>query len=179
MSSGGQRRPSPDHVWTQQVQRLKQRVSTLEAIEQIRSLRYRYHEYVNENRWHKIGSLFTPHAHIDYAHLGRASGQCAIQKFFADVPRALEQDEGATTTVVRQFVHAHDVQVSGDRGTGTCFLEATPVYHQRSFIVSGEFSDEYARRDGVWLFERISLELYWMVPLEEGWAGRHNIQMTL
>jgi ketosteroid isomerase-like protein len=169
----------PDQPLELQIRQLKARVDTLTAIEEIHSLRYRFHQYVNDNEWDRIGALFTPDAYLDYAHLGQVSGRPAIHRFFADIPSTIEQDAQATTTAVKQFVHAHDVRVSGDRATGLSYFEAKPVYHGRSFVVAGKFIDSYARLDGVWLFARVSLVLHWMVPLEEGWAQRDRIKMTL
>jgi hypothetical protein len=68
---------------------LEKRVQTLEAQVQeltdrdaIQTLRFRYHEYVNEKQPEHIGELFTTDAEIDYAHLGATKGREKIIKFF-------------------------------------------------------------------------------------------------
>jgi ketosteroid isomerase-like protein len=161
------------------LEELLDRVQKLEAVEEIRTLRCRFHRYVNDDEWGRIGELFTEDAYLDYAHLGQVSGRADIHAYFERMPRVLEKDETAVRTLVRQFLHTHEVRVDGDTATGTSYLEAKTVYHGESFVVCGKFTDSYARRDGEWLFDRIELQMYWMVPLHEGWAQPDRIKMTL
>lgn len=148
---------------------LRRRVDTLESRESIQLLRNRFHDYVNTDRWTEIGSLFTDDAELDYDTLGRASGRAAITDFFASVPDKLPSGHGP---FVRQFIHAHAVEVDGATATGTSHLFATPVFHGVSHVVSGRFSDTYARVDGgEWLFSAVTMQIWYAVPVAEGWAG--------
>lgn len=156
---------------------LRLRLEVLEAESALHTLRHRFHEYVNTDRWDEIGSLFAPDAELDYSYLGSASGRSAITEFFAAIPRLLPADEGKP--FVRQFIHGHDVAVDGDRATGTSFLFATPIYHGQSFVLAGRFADSYVRVGGAWLFASVVLEIYYSVPVAEGWAGPDRHRMAL
>ncbi|TQC45212.1 nuclear transport factor 2 family protein [Rhodococcus sp. WS4] len=154
---------------------LSHRVDVLESREEIRRLRARYHDMVNTDRWSEIGDLFATDAELDYSYVGSASGRAEISEFFIALPQQLSAGGEA---FVRQFVTAHDVEVDGDTATGISHLLATPVYHGRSYLVSGRFTDRYARIDGRWLFTSVAIEIWYSVPLEQGWAGseRHHIR---
>jgi hypothetical protein len=65
-------------------------------------------------------------------------------------------------------VHGHDVEVSGDLATGVSFFEERVVFDDESAMVAGKFTDTYVREDGRWLFSRIGLTLYWVLPHHEG-----------
>jgi hypothetical protein len=156
---------------------LRRRLEVLESESALHKLRNRFHEYVNTDRWDEIGSLFAPDAELDYSYLGSASGRPAITEFFAAIPRLLPADEGRP--FVRQFIHGHDVAVDGDTATGTSFLFATPIYHGQSFVLAGRFADSYVRVDGSWLFAKVVLEIYYSVPVAEGWAGPDRHRMAL
>jgi hypothetical protein len=159
---------------------LRRRVDVLESQDRIRRLRNSFHDFVNTDRWAEIGGLFTEDAELDYDYLGRASGRAAVGEFFAAIPRLLPADAGAP--FVRQFVHGHSVEVdgaAGDTATGTSHLFATPTYHGTSFLFSGRFADTYARVDGEWLFASVTLDIWYSVPLAEGWATGERHRMSL
>jgi hypothetical protein len=153
-----------------------ERLAALEDIESLHRLRYRFHELVNDNRWDLIGELFAPDAFLDYAHLGQITGRDGIGAFFARMPGVIEKDETVTATVVRQYPHAHDVRVHGDRATGHNFFEAKAIFDDTAYDVAGKFSDEYVRLGGQWLFQRVHLRIDWMVPHSEGWAQANRIK---
>ncbi|MDD7937467.1 nuclear transport factor 2 family protein [Actinomycetospora lutea] len=160
---------------------LQRRLEVLEAESALHRLRNRFHEYVNTDRWDEIGGLFAPDAELDYSYLGAASGRAAITEFFAAIPRLLPAGPGqeAGKPFVRQFIHGHDVAIDGDTATGTSFLFATPIYHGQSFVLAGRFADTYTRVAGAWLFARVALEIYYSVPVSEGWAGPDRHRMSL
>jgi hypothetical protein len=160
---------------------LSRRLEVLEAESALHRLRNRFHEFVNTDRWDEIGALFAPDAELDYSYLGSASGRSAITEFFAAIPRLLPAGPGqeAGKPFVRQFIHGHDVTVDGDRATGTSYLFATPIYHGQSFVLAGRFADGYARTDGAWFFASVALEIYYSVPVAEGWAGPDRHRMAL
>lgn len=156
---------------------LRHRLDVLESRDAIRMLRNRFHDCVNTDRWSGIGALFTEDADLDYSYLGRASGREAIGAFFGRIPELLPHVDGVP--FVRQFVHGHSVDVDGDEGTGTSHLFATPVYDGTSFLFAGRFTDTYRRVDGEWLFSAVTLEVWYSVPLAEGWAGADRHRMSL
>ncbi|MBT0772295.1 nuclear transport factor 2 family protein [Kineosporia sp. J2-2] len=157
---------------------LARRLDVLESQEAIRTLRNTYHDYVNTNRWSMVREMFTDDVVVDYSYLGRAVGRQAAGEFFAGVPELRPADDDMP--FIRQFIHAHTVQVDGDEATGTSHLFATPVYDGQSFVLTARFTDRYRREAGRWLFSAIRLDIWYSVPLAEGWAqpGRRH-QMSV
>jgi hypothetical protein len=163
---------------------IERRLARLEDIEELHRLRYRYHELINSNAWEEhAAELFTADAVLDYGHMGAFRGRDAIAGFFGAATAGVTGSESAAEPpFVKQFVHAHDVRLDNedpDRATGISYLEAKPVYRGESFLVSGRFDDEYRRVDGRWLFARVNLEIWFMVPAGEGWASPDRIKMSL
>jgi hypothetical protein len=156
---------------------LRRRVDELEAIEQIRRLRNRFHDFVNTDRWDEIGSLFAEGAVLDYDYVAQVSGRKAIGEFFTKLPAGISAE--GETPFVRQFIHGHSVKVTGDTATGVSHLFATPVYNNTSLVVSGRFEDTYGRVEGEWLFTFVRLRLWYSVPLAEGWASSNRHQMSV
>ena len=152
------------------VQALEAQVQELTDRDAIQTLRFRYHEYVNEKQPDRIGELFTSDAEIDYAHLGATKGREKIIKFFQ---RGLSD----LVPFVKQFIHNHVIHVEGNTGTGLSYLEATPVHKGESYLVAARFDDEYVKENGRWYFKKVKLTPYFMVPLKEGWAQEDRLKM--
>lgn len=152
------------------VQALEARIQELEDHAALQTLRFRYHECVNEKRPEALAELFSSDAEIDFAHLGVTKGKDKILSFFR---------KGLSELVpfVKQFIHNHIVQVNGDTGTGLSYLFATPVYNGESYLVAARFDDEYVKENGRWYFKKVKLTPYYMVPLKEGWAQEDKIKM--
>jgi hypothetical protein len=167
---------STDLDLAQELKQLAERVTVLEDVEALHSLRYTFHQLINDNDWDQVGGLFAPDADLDYLHLGHYTGAEAIGAFFAAMPGVIEKDETVTATVVKQYPHGHDVRVDGDRASGHNFFEAKAVFDHTAYVVAGKFIDTYKRVDGRWMFATVRLELYWMVPFDEGWAQDNRIK---
>ena len=143
---------------------LEDRIRRLEDIEAIRHLRCRYHAALNENQYAGCRDLFTNDAVVELGYLARYEGIDAIDAGF----RAM----GARDRFfIKQFSHGHDVQVEGDSGTGTSYLEARYGRFGVSYIVAGRYDDVYAREDGMWKFRAMIAELFYTVPNGVGWTG--------
>ena len=141
------------------IQALTERVERMESIEAIRALRARYHELVNEDAGHRLYELFAPDACVAYGGRPEVRGRDNIRAFFAAFP----------VQTARQFIHSHAVQVQGDRGTGSSYLDGRPVRDGKSFYVVGRFDDEYIRLDGQWFFQRVTLSVHYMIEATERW----------
>jgi len=152
------------------VQALEAQVQGLEDRAAIQTLRFRFHEYVNEKRPELMSELFSSDAEIDYAHLGTVQGREKIVKFF---------QKGLSDLVpfVKQYLHNHVITVTGSTGTGLSYLEATPVHKGESYLVAARFDDQYAKENGRWYFKKVKLTPYFMVPLKEGWTQEDKIKM--
>ena len=143
---------------------LEERIRRLEDIEDIRHLRNRYHASLNEGRYGDCRALFTDDALVELGYLARYEGIDAIDRGF----RAMgERDR----FFIKQFHHGHDVQVSGDTGTGTSYLEARYGRFGVSYVVAGRYDDVYARVNGIWKFRSMIAELFYTVPNGVGWTG--------
>lgn len=154
---------------------IEARLQAVEDREAIRTLRCRYHECINEAQLDAIPGLFTQDGVLDFGPLGHGRGRTEIAAFFGAVvgtggaPGAPE--DAPRLYRVKQFIHNHVVELSGDRATGYAYLFATPVYRGESYVVAARYDDEYVRQAGRWLFRVMRLTPYYLVPLKEGWAG--------
>ena len=160
----------PDGIVAQLIARidaLEAEVRELKDIEAIRVLRASYHDLTNQGKIPELWRLFADDAEIDYAHMGQAAGGAEIRQMFG----------GIKTAFAKQFSHGHMVEVSGDRGSGYSYFEARLIHRGESYIVAGRFDDEYVRRDSRWLFKKVTATFYFMVPLQEGWAGEDRIKL--
>ncbi|MFF2083887.1 nuclear transport factor 2 family protein [Nocardia sp. NPDC058176] len=153
----------------EQVKLLTERVETLEAVRELNVLRHNLPRYINDGRWDQVGELFSEDAFLDYRHLGQAQGRAAISAYFAGLPQLIEDNSTAGQVLVKQFLHGHDVEILGERATGVSFFEEKVVFDTESSFVAGKFTDNYVREDGRWLFARIELDLYWVIPYARGW----------
>ena len=151
---------------------LELQVRDLNAREEIRVLRCRYHECINEGLSAELPDLFTEDATLDFGYLGRARGREKIAKFFAQVPVVLE--------FVKQFIHNHVIELEGDHGRGWSYLEAKSVSKGTAYFVSGRYDDEYDLVDGAWRFSQMNFEPYFTVPFNEreGWAQDERLKMA-
>jgi ketosteroid isomerase-like protein len=149
------------------IDELEADIHELKDREAIRVLRCDYHDLTNQGKFSELPRLFADDAEIDYAHMGQASGAESIRRLFG----------GITASFVKQFVHNHVVDVRDDQGSGYSYFEARLVHRGESYMVAGRFDDEYVRRGGRWLFKKVRATFYFMVPLNEGWAGEERIRI--
>ncbi len=163
----------------QRVRELEAKVTEMEDREEIRNLRYRYHEYINEGKFGEIANLFTEDGVLDFAHLGKANGRAEIQKFFSGIAGDKQpgDKDRPRITWVKQFIHNHVIQLHDDHGHGFSYLEAKPIYGGEAFLVAARYDDDYVKRDGEWKFSKMGLVPYFMVPLKEGWAQENKLKM--
>ena len=161
------------------LRQLEAKVQELTDKEEIRNLRYRYHEYVNEGRFKDIPELFTEDADLDFSHLGKAHGREAIAKFYGGIvgDGPARESNRPRISFVKQFIHNHTIDLHGDHGHGVSYLEAKPIYGGEAFLVAARFNDDYAKVNGEWKFKKMALLPYFMVPLNEGWAQEDKIKM--
>jgi len=153
--------PENDADLRARIQALEIRLAEHDDREAIRTLRCTYHEYVNQDRVAELADLFAEEATVSYAGRPSVTGREAIRAFFINFP----------IKWARQFIHAHVVEIHGDRGRGYSHLDGRPVLNGKSLLVGGRFDDEYVRENGRWLFSRVVLTTWYMVPVEPGWEA--------
>jgi len=155
---------------------LEARIQRLEDAENIRTLKSRYHTYVNDTDFDKIGSLFAADASLRLGYLmpdkNAIIGREKIQVAFSGMKTSTSQSQ------LKQFLHSHIVELTGpDTAIGTGMLYACYGVHADAYVVAGKYAEEYVRAEGAWLFKTMDLTLYFTVPLTLGWAGskRHYL----
>ncbi|PSL55805.1 SnoaL-like protein [Saccharothrix carnea] len=150
---------------------LSARVRELEAVRALTELRHAFHHCLNRRDWAGLGALFTVDALLDYGELGEARGSAAIREYYTELLPKLVEMRGASKLELKNFNHVHQVEVDGDRATGVCYFEEHIRFDEEELAHQsvGRFSDRYVRQDGRWLFERVELEHYWVVPHNKGW----------
>jgi ketosteroid isomerase-like protein len=149
---------------------LEARIAALEAKDDIRDLRFRYHQAINEGDTAAIVGLFTDEAEIDFGYLGKTRGRDKIDRFFTALPDLL--------AFVKQFIHNHLVTLDGpDRATGVSYMEAKTISSGTAFVVSGRYDDVYVRTEAGWRFSVMNFDPYFSVPFDEGWAVERRLQM--
>lgn len=148
---------------------LERTVQRLADIEDLRLLRLRYHDAINENRAGDIAALFTSDGEVDFGYLGRTRGQEKVAKFFGNVGNLLDS--------VTQFVHNHVIEVEGDNATGSSYLEAKSVSKGTAYRVVGRYLDTYRRTPEGWRFAQMNFAPQFTLPFEESWASQDKLQM--
>ncbi len=162
------------------VRELEAKVLELSERDAIRDLRFRYHECINEAKMADISDLFTEDGELEFGHLGNAKGREQINSFFsglAGTPSKTGEPPRRRLYRVKQFIHNHVIRLHGDTADGYAYLEAKPVYNGESYVVAARYDDEYVKQNGHWMFRKMKLTPYFMVPLKEGWAGDDLLQM--
>ncbi|API59364.1 hypothetical protein BSL82_08610 [Tardibacter chloracetimidivorans] len=142
---------------------LEDRIRHLEDIEEIRQLRMRYHINTNDGHFDRMWELFTEDAYVDFGYISRARGRREINELFLRIPRNLP--------LVKQFIHNHLVEVDGDEATGVSYLDARYAQDGDSVMVAARFDEIYTRTSEGWRIRQMGLELYFSVPITQGWAG--------
>jgi SnoaL-like domain len=144
---------------------LAARLQKLEDIEAVRTLRMMYHQYINGGEFGRVHELFSPDGVADLDYFGRYDGVDAIREVYDLLARRPD-------FMIKQFITAHTVDVGDGHGTGQCHLLATQARRGTSYLVTGSYVDEYVAIDGRWVFQRMTLHVYFSVPSGVGWAGR-------
>jgi hypothetical protein len=154
------------HADTDRLAQLERRIAKIEDLENIRELRNRYHQYVNNDKFSSFPELFTEDAVMKYGELATWVGVDSIDGFFRRLP---EQ-----TPFIKHFIHNHMVSIDGDVGQGESYFEAKYAAQGRSFRVGGRYLDEYRRVNGRWLFSSLIVEFFFHLPFEKGWEGEEK-----
>lgn len=157
------------------VKELEAKLRELSDKDELRDLRCRYHECINESMRAEIPGLFTEDGELDFGPLGSAKGRAKIAEFFGVTKPAPEARTDRPRlppfSKVKQYQHNHVVTVNGDRGSGYAYLEAKPLIAGKAYRLSGRYDDQYSRVDGRWLFKSMRLTLYYALPFSQDWAA--------
>jgi len=142
---------------------LEAHVRHLEDIEEIRGLRFKYHDFLNRSRFERMSELYTDDARVRIDYVASAEGKEEIHEFFLTIPRTL--------SFIKQFIHNHLVNVDGDMASGVAYMDARYAAEGQSLMVAGRFDEKYRRTTAGWRIADTFVTLYFSVPLSKGWAG--------
>ena len=139
------------------------KVEALWAREMIKELTYAYGRCIERQDAEGMAQLFIQNGEVDFSDLDRGvhAGHAAISAFY-------------TTTWplrVRPFFSNHVIELLGEgKARGTCCFENRGVQGEESMIGAGRLHDEYERVGEDWKFRSRRVEIFYFVPLKEGWA---------
>ena len=134
--------------------------------EKIRELTYEYGLAIEAQDAERMASLFTETGSVDFSSLGKGviRGHDALKAFY-------------TTTwplKVKPFFTNHIIRITSDRATGICSLENRATRGNESLIGAGRLHDEYVKVNSQWKFSARRVEMFYLVPLNEGWASANK-----
>ena len=140
----------------------EQMVQQLWDREKIRELTYEYGLAIEAQDEERMASLFTADGAVDFSSLGKGviQGHAALKEFY----------RFTWPLKVKPFFTNHMIKLDGDRASGICSLENRATRGDESLIGAGRLHDTYARVNGEWKFSTRRVEMFYLVPLSEGWA---------
>ena len=131
--------------------------------EKIRELTYEYVLAIEAQDADRLVGLFVENGSVDFSSVGAGviEGSDAMKAFY-------------TTTwplAVKPFFTNHMIKIDGNKAKGFCSLENRATRGDESLIGAGRLHDTYEKIDGEWKFSTRRVEMFYLVPLSEGWAG--------
>lgn len=146
---------------------LEARIDRLESIEAIRTLKHTYCKYCDDTYDPDgLAGLFWEDAVWDGgAGFGRFEGSDAIRAFFADVSKQI--------VWARHLVTNDRIEVEGDSARGEFEILQPCTFHNdegdRAAWLIGRYLETYQRKDGVWKFQSLVVDIEFITPYEKGW----------
>ena len=148
---------------------LEDRIRRLEDIEEIRRLRNMYHYFVNEQQPERFREIYTADAVLEFDRHMKMVGLDAIVEAMTNVPER---------TLIKQFIHSHQVDVDGDEASGFAYLDARYGQDGHSLIVAARYDETYRRTPEGWRISRTSIDVDFSVPVQQGWADTSEDYFT-
>ena len=142
--------------------KLEEMVQELWDREKIKELTYQYGLAIEAQDEARMANLFTEDGSVDFSSLGRGvmKGHSALKEFY----------RGTWPLKVKPFFTNHVIQIHGNHATGICSLENRATRGDESLIGAGRLHDEYEKVNDEWKFKSRRVEMFYLVPLSEGWA---------
>jgi ketosteroid isomerase-like protein len=131
--------------------------------EMIRELTYEYGLSIEAQDADRLMSLFVETGSVDFTSVGGKviTGHQAMKAFY----------ETTWPLKVKPFFTNHMIRITGDRAHGFCSLENRATRDGISLIGAGRLHDTYEKIAGSWKFATRRVEMFYLVPLSEGWAN--------
>lgn len=141
----------------------EERVLELWNREKIKELTHAYGLAIEAQDTEQMAKLFAADGSVDFSSLGRGviRGHEEIKAFY----------ESTWPLEVKPFFTNHCIEINGDRAHGICSLENRAVRDGESWIGAGRLHDHYIKIGEDWKFQSRRVEMFYFVPLKEGWAS--------
>ncbi len=150
---------------------LETRVRELEDILEIEQLKATYCYAVDDGELDGLMERFTADAVWDGGPIGRFEGRETIRAFLAGLPEQL--------SFWLHLVMNPEIRVNGDRATACWYLiepcSGRGRQGERAIWGAGTYDERYARVDGVWMFEEITLRPVVWTPYDAGWVEHRSL----
>ncbi|MCU1644490.1 MAG: hypothetical protein JWN03_4765 [Nocardia sp.] len=121
----------------------------LNAVEEIRTLKYRYLRTLDLKQWKDFGETLSTDVIGSY---GSPSGGMPAE--FTGRDQIVDYMQGALSgNIITVHVANHpEIQVDGDTATGSWCLEDTVIVPDYQLLIRGAayYNDTYRREDGIW-----------------------------
>ena len=116
---------------------------TGDDLEQIRQLKYRYLRTLDLKRWDDFAACFVPEATGDYAGLVFGDRDALV---------AFMREHMGPGLISMHHAHHPEIEVDGDRATGTWYLEDRVIVPEHQFVLEGAafYADRYLRTTQGW-----------------------------
>jgi len=149
---------------------IEQRIQRLEDIEAIKTLKHTYAFHCdNGYDANSLAPLFTEDAVWDGGGLGVNKGREAIREFFSASP--------AMVPFAVHYLTNPIIEIDGDKAKGKWFLWEPMVFSEGNQAVwmSAQYSDEYVKINGEWMFNNVKIDIHMLSPYEDGFAKTRNL----
>ena len=115
----------------------------------IERLKFRYFRTLDLKHWDDFAGCFSPDATADYAGLAFGSRD--------EIVGYMRENLGPGV-ITMHHAHHPEIDVDGDRATGTWYLEDTVLAPDFGFALEGAafYADDYVRVGGAWRIARTS-----------------------
>jgi len=145
---------------------LEGRIRTLEDIEAIKKLKYRYgesaDELVDSGNFEPFLSCFTGDIFWDGESFGESKGIEELRRVFETITGTLDY--------CFHFFTQPTIEVNGDEATGHWLILAFYTESTgRDTVLVGEEYDNYRRTEGKWLISEMRLKTSYYGPLSRSW----------
>ena len=140
---------------------IEERLRRLEDIEEIRRLRNMYHYFMNERLPERFAEIYTEDAVLKFDEHMTVKGLDAIVKAMGNLPER---------TLVKQFIHSHQIDVNGDEASAFAYLDARYGQDGQSLIVAARYDENYRRTPEGWRICETDIDVIFSVPVQVGWA---------
>lgn len=130
--------------------------------ERIKELTHSYGLAIESKDEKLMASLFTESGLVDFSSLGWGviTGHNAIKEFYRNT----------WPLNVKPYFSNHIIEIHGNTAKGNCALDNRATRDGVSMIGSGRLHDTYENVNGEWKFSTRRVEMFFLVPITQGWA---------